>query len=113
METISTEKGLISIVDDRNLLIRDGSSFLEVLYSASSPTLAFRKEHFPPSFFDLKSGLAGDILQKVSNYRVRLIILGDFENIPGKSLRDFIYESNRTGRVIFTDDMSNAVKLLK
>jgi hypothetical protein len=113
METISTEKGLISVVDDSNLLILDGSSFLEVIYSASSPILAFRKENFPPSFFDLKSGLAGDILQKVSNYRIKLIILGDFENITSKSLRDFIFESNRTGRVIFTDEMANAVKLLK
>jgi hypothetical protein len=30
-----------------------------------------------PDFFDLKSGIAGEILQKFSNYDMRLAIIGD------------------------------------
>ncbi|MGC3979548.1 MAG: DUF4180 domain-containing protein [Paludibacteraceae bacterium] len=52
-------------------------------------------------FFDLKTGLAGEILQKFANYRIPLIIVGDFTNVQSKSLRDFIYESNKGSQVNF------------
>lgn len=50
-------------------------------------------------FFDLKTKLAGDILQKFSNYRMKLAIIGDFSKYGSQSLRDFIYESNK-GKLI-------------
>lgn len=43
-------------------------------------------------FFNLKTGLAGEILQKFSNYGMRLSIIGDFSKIRSKSLNDFIRE---------------------
>ena len=44
-------------------------------------------------------GIAGEILQKFSNYRVRLAIVGDFTKFTSNSLHEFIYESNK-GRFI-------------
>lgn len=113
MKELQTAKGEITILDDPNIIISDGGSFLEVIYSVPSDTLVIAKENLPESFFDLKTGIAGEILQKVSNYRTRLIVLGDFSNLPSKSLKDFIYESNKNGRVIFTDDLNKAIDLLK
>lgn len=55
-----------------------------------------------PEFFDLKTGLAGEILQKFSNYGMRLAIVGDFAKYASGSLQDFIRESNRTGLILFT-----------
>ena len=52
-------------------------------------------------FFDLKNGIAGEILQKFSNYRVSLIIVGDFSKYASKSLNDFIYESNKGRHINF------------
>jgi len=63
-------------------------------------------------FFDLKTGLAGEILQKFSNYRVKLAIVGDFTNIKSKSLGDFIMESNRGRTVNFVSSVEEAVEKL-
>jgi hypothetical protein len=65
-----------------------------------------------PEFFDLKTGIAGDILQKFSTYRVQLAIIGDFSKYQSKSLQDFIRESNKTGWIIFTDCFSDACNRL-
>ncbi|WP_083996437.1 DUF4180 domain-containing protein [Desulfosporosinus acididurans] len=53
-------------------------------------------------FFDLKTKLAGEILQKFVNYHVRIAIVGDFSGYKSKSLKDFIYESNN-GKDVFFD----------
>lgn len=66
----------------------------------------------PVDFFDLKTKLAGDLLQKFSNYRMRLAIVGDFSIYYSKSLRDFIRESNRTGIISFVGSLDEAFSRL-
>ncbi|MEI6750257.1 MAG: DUF4180 domain-containing protein [Bacteroidota bacterium] len=65
-----------------------------------------------PAFFDLKTGIAGDILQKFSTYNVQLAIVGDFSKYPGRSLKDFIFESNRLGRINFVSSTKEAKERL-
>ena len=60
------------------------------------------------NFFILSTKVAGDILQKFSNYRVRLAVVGDFSKFASKSLSDFICESNRGNLVFFTDNAESA-----
>lgn len=60
-------------------------------------------------FFDLKTGLAGEILQKFSNYRMRLAIVGDFSHFKSRSMRDFIRESNSGGAICFVDTLEEAL----
>jgi hypothetical protein len=59
-------------------------------------------------FFILSTKIAGDILQKFSNYRVQLAIVCDLSKFSGKSLLDFIRESNRGNLVFFTDNAETA-----
>lgn len=80
-------------------------------YLGASCTILL-KEQINPDFFDLKTGLAGDILQKFSNYNKRLAIVGDFSNITSESLRDFIYESNLSKRINFVETMEEAMEIL-
>lgn len=56
-----------------------------------------------PDFFRLGTGLAGAILQKCTNYRLKVAIVGDIGAYLAKSapLRDFVSESNRRGDVRF------------
>lgn len=68
-------------------------------YQGDSNSLIVFKESLKDDFFDLKTGLAGEILQKFSNYNVRLAIVGDFSMHKSKALHDFIYECNQ-GRLI-------------
>jgi hypothetical protein len=63
-------------------------------------------------FFDLKTKLAGEILQKFSNYRMKLAIIGDFSEVKSKSLRDFIRECNRGGTIFFVSYLGQAIKKL-
>jgi hypothetical protein len=72
-------------------------------------TVVIYQKSLNPAFFDLKSGVAGEILQKVSNYRARLAIVGDFSKNESKSLQDFIRESNKRGTVLFVDSFSEAL----
>ena len=67
------------------------------------------QKNLPIEFFDLKNGMAGDILQQFSNYRVRLTIVGDFSKFTSKSLNDFIYESNKGKLVNFVVSTEEAL----
>ena len=59
------------------------------------------KSNITEEFFDLKTKLAGEILQKYVNYQVKLAIVGDFDGYSSKSLKDFIYECNNGKHVFF------------
>lgn len=63
-------------------------------------------------FFNLRTGLAGEILQKFSNYRMRLAVVGDFSGFESKSLKDFIRESNRRGTINFVGSLEEALSRL-
>jgi hypothetical protein len=61
-------------------------------------------------FFNLGSGVAGDILQKFSNYRLRLAVIGDFSKFKSKNLNDFFRESNKTGNILFVNTLDEALE---
>jgi len=63
--------------------------------------IVLHEKNITPEFFNLKSGLAGDILQKFVNYRVRLTIIGDFSKFSSQAFQDFIRESNKQGQISF------------
>ena len=58
---------------------------------------------FTDEFFTLSSRLAGEIVQKFVNYRLRLVIIGDISQRTAAStaLRDFVYEANRGDHLWF------------
>ena len=72
----------------------------------------FYKENFPEDFYDLRTGLAGDILQKMSTYYIKLAIVGDFSGYTSKSLKAFIYESNRGKQNFFVASEEEAMEAL-
>jgi hypothetical protein len=61
-----------------------------------------------PGFLDLKTRLAGEVLQKFVNYRRQVVILGDVAGAVAGStaLRDFVRESNRGKTVWFLPDLA-------
>ena len=71
-------------------------------------------ERLDPAFFDLSTGIAGEITQKLVNYRLRLAIVGDIGKHVEVSaaLRDYVWESNRGAHVWFlADDAELEAKL--
>jgi hypothetical protein len=61
---------------------------------------------FDPEFFRLGSGLAGEFIQKLQQYGLRLAIVGDIEEALARSkpLQDFVRETNRHGQHLFVRD---------
>ncbi|MCB0668044.1 MAG: DUF4180 domain-containing protein [Saprospiraceae bacterium] len=74
--------------------------------------LILSEANLSPDFFELESGMAGEILQKFSTYDMRLAIVGDFNKVSRRSLRDFIYESNKIGRINFVGSLDEAIDAL-
>ncbi|RRB07394.1 DUF4180 domain-containing protein [Larkinella rosea] len=92
--------------------VEDGLDLLGNLYYQGFDTILIYEKNITPAFFDLRTGIAGEILQKFSNYRVRLAIVGDFESYQSKSIRDFMFESNKTGHINFVPSKAEALDAL-
>lgn len=92
--------------------IEDGTDLVGNLYYSESDSVVLYEQNIAPEFFDLKNKMAGEILQKFSNYRIRLAIVGDFTGYSSKSLKDFIYESNNGNQVNFVNSLEEAIKRL-
>lgn len=73
----------------------------------------FHEGSLSPDFFRLSTGLAGAMLQKVSNYHLRAAIVGDFSRYPNASLQAFIRESNRGNQVFFVASVEEALRRLR
>ena len=96
-----------------DLLIADvasGAQLLVELYYQHFDMIFFHEKNINPDFFELRSGMAGELLQKASNSGLRLAFIGKFENYSSKSLHDFIRESNRYGKILFMSSVEEAIK---
>lgn len=94
--------------------IDDGIDVIGNTFSNGCDKAIVHRENITPEFFDLKSKMAGEILQKFSTYRIQLVIVGDFADLTSKSksLKDFIYESNKGKQVNFLSSTSEALEKL-
>lgn len=105
---------IAEISSDETILrtTEDGLDLLGNVYYQGFDRIVLNEKNITPAFFDLKNGLAGEILQKFSTYRVRLAIVGDFSKYTSQSLTDFIYESNKGKHVNFVNSITEAVQIL-
>lgn len=107
----SNGKDIVALKEN-GVVIRNGQEFLDVVMNLPSDRVIIYKENIPEEFFDLRSGLAGEILQKAVNYTRHLGIVGDLSKYPSRSLKAFVYESNSTNSIIFTDTLDEALQRL-
>jgi len=81
-EILGAEHNITHVVPDEP--IADAGAALDAAMSAKYETgcerLIFDKAAFAESFFMLSSGLAGEILQKFVNYRLKVAIVGDYSH---------------------------------
>ena len=92
--------------------VQDVLDLFGELYGQYYDGIILYERNITPDFFDLQTKLAGEILQKFSNYRIRLVIVGDWSKYTSRSLEAFICESNRGKTVNFSSSPTEAVKLL-
>jgi len=113
---IKENKIEIALVESNEILITDTQSALDfmatVRYDFSCDRIIINKSAICEEFFNLKTKIAGDILQKFINYQTKLAIIGDFSVYNSKSLKDFIYESNNRKDLFFLSSEEEAIKKL-
>jgi len=102
------------ITSDKIILktTEDGLTLLGDLYYQGYDKIILHEKNITPQFFDLKTGIAGEILQKFAQYRIPLAIVGDFSKYTSNSLRDFIFESNKGKFISFVSTREEAIKIL-
>ncbi|KQX30398.1 DUF4180 domain-containing protein [Streptomyces anulatus] len=74
---------------------------------ACAEVVAVPSARLDDRFFDLSTGLAGAILQKFANYRLRLVVLGDISHhlSASSALPDLVREANRGRDIWFVPDL--------
>lgn len=106
----------IAVVSSSEILITDVQSALDIMatvqYEAGCYRIVINKSAICEEFFDLKTRLAGEILQKFINYQTKIAIVGDFSGYTSKSLKDFIYECNHGRDIFFLTNEEQAVEKL-
>lgn len=106
----------IAIVNSHDLVITDVQSALDLFatvdYETGSSRIIVDKALITEEFFDLSTKIAGEILQKFINYHKKIAIVGDFSNYTSKSLKAFIYESNKGQDIFFLPNEKTAIERL-
>jgi hypothetical protein len=103
---------IIAELTDEDLIISQSQDALDLMAEAgtfASSGIIIQEKNLHADFFRLPSGLAGEILQKISNYRFKLAIVGDFSKYESKNLQDFIRESNKGNSVFFLNNIGEAL----
>ena len=106
----------IAIVSINEIIITDVQSALDFIATVSFESgcnrIVLNKSAICEEFFQLKTQLAGEILQKFINYHVKIAIVGDFSMYSSKSLKDFIYECNKGKDIFFLPNEEEAIERL-
>jgi hypothetical protein len=94
---------------------RDATDIIGEAFSVEANLVVIPVSRLSPEFFQLRSGIAGNIVQKFVNYRLRLAIIGDItaEVEASTALRDFVYESNRGKQLWFLPTAADLEDRLK
>jgi hypothetical protein len=105
-------KKIIAELIDVNFVIsqiQDALDLMGKIGSHDCNRIIIHEINLHEDFFYLKTGFAGEILQKFSNYNVKLAIIGDFLKYESKSLQDFIRESNKRNIISFVNNLDSAL----
>jgi len=92
----------------------DSQTFLSAAWEHDAAMVAIPVSRLDAAFFQLSTRLAGAVLQKFVNYRVRLAVIGDVSewSAASNALRDFIVEANRGRSTWFVADIDELSRRL-
>jgi hypothetical protein len=98
--TISEHSGIRFLVapQDRAFLLKpaDVTQLIEACFSARVNSALLHAANMPGRFFDLSSGEAGEILQKLRNYRIRVALVCPQGSVTySTNFRALMAEENR------------------
>jgi hypothetical protein len=114
---IEREGYRLLVADAEGPILRRTQDLLDLIIEAmaqKATMLVVPAPRLDPAFFQLRSGLAGEFVQKIVNYRFKLAVIGDISTHTAASgaLRDFVRESNQGRSVFFLPDLDAAEEKL-
>ena len=89
----------------------DANDFLAEAWGREVDMLAIPVTRLGEDFFDLRSGLAGEVGQKFANYRMPLVIIGDLTQwtATSRAFRDYVREANDGSSLWFVSDQAELI----
>ena len=94
--------------------VRSVADIADALGGSLAPRgLVLAEEDLGPEFYDLRTGLAGELFQKVVNYRGRLAIVVRDPRAYGDRFGELAYEHRRHTAVRFFEDRVQALRWLE
>jgi hypothetical protein len=117
MITETVHDTVVLKLPDEGAQLATGQDALDLIgeaWSVSAQLVAVPVSRFDPSFFDLRTRNAGEFVQKLVNYGLRLAILGDISVhlTASGSFAAFVSESNRGAQVWFVANYEQLVERL-
>jgi len=79
---------------------------------AGTDRLLFPGGSLAEDFFDLSTGLAGELGLKLSTYRIKAAVVVDLNAVPSRRFREWAGECNRGREIHFCLSEENAVEWL-
>jgi hypothetical protein len=76
-------------------------------YGTGAEVVAVPVTRLTPEFTRLASGVAGAVVQKFVNYRLRLVVVGDLDHLGASTgpVADWVREANRGRELWFVADL--------
>lgn len=94
MKMLEREPGTRYLAD-----ANDVGRLIEDCFSSGARTALLYAENLPGKFFDLSSGQAGTILQKLRTYQVRLAVVAPKERVvPSPRFSEMAAQERRSGQ---------------
>ncbi len=106
-------------VEDTDAVLATVRDFTDLIGDAMSEdvrTVAIPADRVGNDFFRLRTGVAGEVLQKLVNYQMKLAVIGDVSKWVAESnaFRDLLIELERGTDVFFVaDETALAERLLE
>lgn len=110
MQVLELAKRRCIVLDVIGPAIQDATGardLIEAAMSERAAILVVPVERLDPAFFQLGTGLLGEVVQKVLNYRMQFAVIGDISSHVAASdaFRDFVTECTCNHQVLFAADM--------
>jgi hypothetical protein len=104
-----SEEGKIIIAADAGIAIQSFGDISEALSATlGAAGLVLTEADLAPEFFDLRSGLAGELFQKFTNYQLRVAIVLPDPQAYGERFGELAYEHSTHNLIRFVRSLEEA-----
>jgi len=103
----------IIIASDRGISIRCRDDVSDAVGASLGRGLILTESELGPDFFDLRTGLAGELIQKFVNYRVRVAIIVSMPEAHGQRFAELAHEHVTHPTVRFVRSIDEAMQWMQ